>query len=161
MNPLTIRQIKPTDLKTVSAIELTCFPEAEAANYKSFEKRIAVYPAGFLVGELDGEVIGFINGGATNNMTIEDEFFCDMTLHSDTGKNMVIFGLDVLPEHRKKGIAEALLNSFITTSKQLNKKSILLTCKTHLIAYYEKFGFIPFVVLCGLLIGLGRNPVGR
>ncbi|NCC55007.1 MAG: N-acetyltransferase, partial [Erysipelotrichia bacterium] len=48
----------------------------------------------------------------------------------------------VLPDYRKQKVGEALLNAFISLTKERNKKGIVLTCKDHLIAYYEKFGFI-------------------
>lgn len=52
-----------------------------------------------------------------------------------------MFGLDVLPEYRKTGVAAKLLNEMINLSKVRGKKGIILTCKDHLIHYYEKFGF--------------------
>lgn len=72
---LLIRNAKIEDLKTIVEIEATCFPEAEAAKESSIKERLEVYSKGFFVGELEGQIIGFINGGASDDALVEDEFF--------------------------------------------------------------------------------------
>ena len=139
---LMIRNVRKEDLDKVAKIEASCFPKAEAASKTAFEERITVFSEGFYVAELDNEIIGFINGGATNENHIEDDFFNNMDLHVLDGENIVIFGLDVHPDHQKKGYAKVLMNHFIDASKKDGRKKILLTCKEHLIGYYEKFGYV-------------------
>ena len=39
-------------------------------------------------------------------------------------------------------MAAALLNAFIDLAKKRHKKGMILTCKDHLIHYYQKFGFV-------------------
>ena len=46
-----------------------------------------------------------------------------------------------LPEYRKKGYAEKLINELISDAKTQGKKGVVLTCKDVLVSYYEKFGF--------------------
>lgn len=106
MEKLTIRSILPEDLDRVAEIEACCFPAAEAAPRGVFKERISVFPGGFFVAELNNEVIGFINGGATNKDHIEDDFFKTMDLHIPNGDNIVIFGLDVHPQHQKKRLRQ-------------------------------------------------------
>ena len=52
-----------------------------------------------------------------------------------------IFGLDVIPEYRRQGVAADLMNHLIQTAKARGKKGMILTCKNRLIHYYEKFGY--------------------
>ena len=142
MSELKIRNALPYDLDCVSHIEALCFPPAEAAPKNVLEERIRVFPGGFFVLELDDEIIGFINGGVTNENHIKDEFFKTMNLHNPNEDNIVIFGLDVHPNHQRKGHAKSLMNHFITGAKKDGRKKILLTCKEHLIGYYQQFGYI-------------------
>lgn len=142
MNELKIRNVLSGDLDCVTQIEATCFPAAEAAPKKVFKERLSVFPAGFFVAELNNEIIGFINGGVTNETHIEDEFFKTMNLHIPNGDNIVIFGLDVHPSYQKRGYAKELMKHFIEAAKMDGRKNVLLTCKAHLIGFYEQFGYI-------------------
>ncbi len=142
MSDLRIRNVLPSDLERVTEIEATCFPAAEAAPKDAFKDRISVFPGGFFVAELDNEIIGFINGGATDKDHIEDDFFGNMGLHKNDGKNLVIFGLDVHPKYQRRGFAKELMLHFIEEAKKSGKEKVLLTCKEHLIGYYEGFGYV-------------------
>ncbi len=142
MNPLKIRKVLPQDLDCITQIEAICFPAAEAAPRKVFKERLSVFPAGFFVAELNHQIIGFINSGVTNESHIEDDFFKTMDLHIPNGDNIVIFGLDVHPNYQKRGHAKELMNHFIEAAKIDGRKNILLTCKAHLIEFYEQFGYV-------------------
>lgn len=138
---INIRKVTPEDLDAVSEVEAVCFPEAEAAAKASFRQRINTFPDSFFVAESDGKIIGFINGCITNETTIYDELFSNAALHIPNGDYQTIFGLDVIPEYRNKGIAAQLMNYMIDVSKSKGRKGVILTCKEHLINYYSKFGF--------------------
>jgi len=66
----------------------------------------------------------------------------DSSLHQKDGAYQTVFGLDVLPQYQRQGVAAALLNAFIDLAKKRHKKGMVLTCKDHLIHYYQKFGFV-------------------
>ena len=142
MTKLKIRNVLLKDLDYIVRIEATCFPALEAAPRDVLKERITIFPEGFFVAELDNEIIGFINGGLTNNKHVEDVFFKTMDNHLPTGKNLMIFGLNIHPVHQRKGYAKELMKHFIEAGKKDYRKNILLTCKEHLIKYYEQFGFI-------------------
>jgi GNAT superfamily N-acetyltransferase len=129
-------------LDRVAEIEAICFPAAEAAPRKSFEERISAFPESFLVAEAEGTLIGFINGCVTNSSVIYDELFYSTRHHKADGKNLTVFGLDVIPEYRKQGIAAQLMNHFIKLAKNTGRKSVILTCKDRLVPYYESFGYV-------------------
>lgn len=139
---ISIRKVKADDLEVVTYVEATCFPEAEAATKESLKNRIETFPNSFFVAELDGKIIGFVNGAVTNDTVIRDELFSDSSLHIEDGAYQAIFGLDVMPEYRNQGVARQLMNHIIEVAKRQERKGVILTCKDKLIHYYSKFGFV-------------------
>lgn len=137
----TIRPVKKDDLDAIVQVEATCFPAAEAATATSLKERIKTFPECFFVAEMDNKIIGFINGMATDSKTIEDIMFEDSTMHKADGIYQSIFGLDVLPEYQRQGIAASLMNHMIEDAHQKGRKGLILTCKDRLIHYYAKFGY--------------------
>lgn len=142
-----IRNIDPGDpleLKAVARVEAVCFPPAEAAPEAALCQRAAAFPDSFLVARRKdtGEIIGFINGSCTDDETISDEMFEDITLHRPDGAYQAIFGLDVLPEYRHQGVAKALMNALIDRARQQNRAGLILTCKEHLLQFYGSFGYV-------------------
>jgi ribosomal protein S18 acetylase RimI-like enzyme len=142
MNNVTIRKVQLEDLDGIAKIEAICFPEAEAAPRESFKKRITAFPDYFLVAETAENIIGFINGCVTNSPVIYDELYHNTQHHIPDGKNLTVFGLDVMPKYRRQGVAAQLMQNFIQTAKDTGRKSVILTCKDRLIHYYESFGYI-------------------
>ncbi|BBB89971.1 MAG TPA: N-acetyltransferase [Methylomusa anaerophila] len=140
MIKVTIRGVRLEDLDRVAEIEAVCFPAAEAAPRKSFKERITTFPEYFLVAETD-DLIGLINGCATNSPVIYDELFHNTSLHIPAGENLAVFGLDVIPAYRKQGIAAQLMHHFIQIAKNTGRKRVILTCKHELVHYYESFGY--------------------
>jgi ribosomal protein S18 acetylase RimI-like enzyme len=51
------------------------------------------------------ERAGILNSSATNKDDISDEALKQLIRHHPDGRNIVVFGLAVLPEYRKQGIA--------------------------------------------------------
>lgn len=142
MNEIVIRGVKKEDLDKIAGIEAECFPAAEAASKHSIEERIATFPKSFFVAEKDGRIIGFINGCATNSLVIYDALYHDTSHHIPDGESLTVFGLDVLPEHQRQGIAAKLMNNYIETARNDGRKRVILTCKDRLVHYYEYFGFV-------------------
>ena len=141
MTDITIRTAVSEDLDQVTAIEAVCFPKAEAADRASFAHRLATFPDSFFVAVHDGKIIGFVNGCVTNEKTIRDEMYEDSSLHDPKGAYQSIFGLDVLLEYQRQGIAAKLMEQMIRDAKERGRKGLILTCKDRLIHYYEKFGY--------------------
>lgn len=139
---ITIRRAFIEDLDAVTKVEVSCFPEAEAATRAALEQRIKTFSESFFVAEMNGKIIGFINGCIINGTVIYDELYKDSTLHIPDGYYQTIFGLDVIPDYRNQGVATQLVNYMIEVSKAAGRKGVILTCKDKLIRYYEKFGYI-------------------
>jgi len=140
MLPMKIRHVTENDLDACYAVESACYT-SDAATREKIQKRIELFPEGFLVAESKGRIIGIINSASTNKEDITDEAFKDMVGHVKDGKNIVIFSLAVLPEFRGTGISKRLMSKFIEVSKDLKKEKILMICKSELIPYYQKYGF--------------------
>lgn len=137
-----IRPVRSDEAAVLAKIEAACFPEAEAASLEQIEKRLAVFPENFLVAEEDGRLVGFINGGTTDQPHLPDELYHDADLHCPQGKWQTVFGLDVLPQYRRRGIGARLIDEFTALAKQRGKYGVILTCKDHMIPYYEQRGFV-------------------
>lgn len=135
-----IRQVEDKDLDQCHFVESNCFT-SEAATREKIDQRIMTYPGGFFVAELDGKIVGIINGASTDVEDISNEELKDLASFDENGKNVVIFSLAVLPGHQRKGVAKLLLNKFIDVFTKLKKEKILLLCKEHHIELYRKFGF--------------------
>lgn len=139
---LNIRQATINDLDNVTNIEKICFPEAEAAARETFEDRLKIFTESFLIAEMDGKIVGFINGSIINEMIIRDEFYSDASFHDSNGGYQSIFGLDVLPECRRIGIAAELVKALTEVARKAERKGLTLCCKEEKIHYYEKLGFV-------------------
>lgn len=136
-----IRNAGIEETEKLAEIEKICFPAAEAAGLKDFQDRMEAFQENFFVAEQDGEVVGFINGAATDQPVLGDELYHDAGLHKKDGSIQTVFGLDVLPEYRHQGIAHKLMKEFVETAKKRGKKAVILTCKEHMIPFYESCGF--------------------
>jgi ribosomal protein S18 acetylase RimI-like enzyme len=131
-----VRQVLLDDLDQCAAIEAACYGP-EGATRERIAHRIATYPEGFLIVELEGRVIGFVNSGAADKDDISDEAFKDLIGHTPAGRNLVIFSLAVHPNFQRHGIGRLLMEALIATAGQLSKQTILLLCQPALIPYYQ------------------------
>lgn len=136
-----IRKVSPDDLEGITRVEAICFPPAEAAERSALEQRIVAFPDSFFVAMDGEEIIGFINGAVTDDLVISDEMFEDIRLHKADGAYQTIFGLDVLPLYQGQGVAASLMKRLIEEARFCGRKGLILTCKNHLIHYYERFGY--------------------
>lgn len=139
---MKIRTAEISALYAVTAVEAECFPAAEAADEEIFKARLSVYPNHFWLLEDNGRLVGFINGMVTDERTIRDEMFENAELHNELGAWQAIFGVNTIPEFRKKGLAAMIMQHVISESKKQGRKGCILTCKENLIHYYEKFGYV-------------------
>ena len=125
-----LRDFRPEDLKEVMHINRTCLPE----NYSSyfFMSIHRNYPDLFLVAERGGRVVGYIM------CRVEKSFF------SRKVKGHVI-SIAVMPEHRRMGIATALMKEALSRmAERYGASECFLEVRvsnTPAINLYEKLGF--------------------
>ena len=113
---LQIRLADPGEADRLAEIEAICFPPAEAASHEEVVKRMGAFPENFVVAVKDEQIVGFINGGTTDKPVLPDEFYHDITLHRKDGEY------------------------FKELAKERGKKALILTCKEHMIPFYESHG---------------------
>lgn len=138
---MNIRMATIEDLKAIADVESRCFPVEEAASENDFKERLTVYPNHFWLLEDDGRLVGFVNGMVTNESILCDKMYEDANLHNENGQWQMIFGVNTIPEYRRQGCAEKIINKVISDAKAQGRKGLVLTCKEKLIHYYAKFGF--------------------
>lgn len=136
-----IREVTPQDLSAAASLEALCFPKEEAADESSLKQRIQTFPNSFLLLEVEENIIGMINGCITNQKTITDDLYADAQKHDPHGDYQSVFGLDVHPDYQHQGYAKLLMHAFIKKAKTEGRKGLILTCKKHLIGFYESFGY--------------------
>ena len=109
------RNVKAEEADQAIEIENICFPPNEACSPKSMTERVSRAQETFLVAvdKETGKIAGFLNGIATDEEVFRDEFFTDITLHNRKGKNIMLLGLDVLPEYRSQGLARELVRRYL------------------------------------------------
>ena len=129
------------DLDALAALEALGFPADEAASKEVFAYRLKNFPDWFLTARAQDKIIGLVNGILSKKETITDDDYLPEGEHQSDGKNLLIFGLVVHPDYRRRGIAETLLKTIMEKAKRSGIKRVALTCRDVLIPYYQKFGF--------------------
>ncbi|AUG42588.1 GNAT family N-acetyltransferase [Pseudomonas chlororaphis] len=142
LSSLLIRQVAAADLDRCFAIETLAYEGDEAATREKIATRIATWPEGFIVAEVEGVVAGFINSGAAFEVEMADEAFKELIGHDPAGPHVVIMSVVVHPDYQGLGVSRRLLEAFIERMRGLGKASINLMCKERHVPLYERFGFV-------------------
>ena len=137
------RNIRPEETDQAVMIEQICFPPNEACSEAHMRERIEKAPELFLVAEekASGKIAGFLNGLSTNEETFRDEFFTDADLYEPEGKNVMLLGLDVLPEYRGQGLARELVGRYRMRERKNGREVLILTCLQAKVEMYKRMGF--------------------
>ena len=137
------RNIRQDEAGQAAEIERICFPPNEACSREMMLKRVIKAPEFFLtaVDKKTNKIAGFLNGLATDESSFRDEFFSDESLHNSEGGNIMLLGLDVLPEYRGQGLARELMRRYLCIQGAHKRRLVLLTCLPSKIEMYEKMGF--------------------
>ena len=139
---MDIRTATMNDLEQITAVERACFPAAEAATREAFAQRLARYADHFWL-MLDGaRLVAFVDGMVTDRADLTDEMYENAALHNEVGAWQMIFGVNTLPNYRRRGLAEQLLRRTIDDARSQGRRGLVLTCKDHLVHYYGKLGFV-------------------
>ena len=138
------RNIKPEEADQAVLIEQICFPPNEACTEQNMMNRIATAPELFLVAvdKETGKLAGFLNGLSTEEDVFRDEFFTEANLYDPNGNNIILLGLDVLPDYRGQGLATEIVSRYMKREQAIGRKLALLTCLEGKGEMYKKMGFI-------------------
>ena len=137
----TFRTATPADTSRCYQIEISAYEGDEAATREKIATRIEQYPQGFLVMELDGEVIGFINSGCAHDVVMSDEAFKELVGHDAEAPNAVIMSVVIAPPYQGKGYSTLMMRTFVQGMQALGKKTIHLMCKERHVELYKRMGY--------------------
>lgn len=137
------RNIRAQEARQAAEIEQVCFPPNEACAKEMMLARIAKAPELFLVAvdKQTGKIAGFLNGLSTEEYSFRDEFFTDAELYDPNGRNVMLLGLDVLPEYRKQGLGRELMYQYLRRERENGRHMLILTCLPSKVKMYKKMGF--------------------
>ena len=130
----TVRPFKPADLEQVIDLNLKCLPE----NYTNFffMDLYDRFPEAFIVAEENGKVIGYIMSRIEIGLSSFHRF--------GIAKKGHVISIAVLPEHRRKGIGEALMQEALRAMLRYKAKECFLEVRvgnTPAVNLYKKLDF--------------------
>jgi ribosomal-protein-alanine N-acetyltransferase len=134
-----LRKFTPDDLASVMQINRVCLPE----NYTDFffidlHQR---FPETFIVAEEDGKIVGYI-------MCRVEVGLASFGLGGLIRKGHVV-SIAVLPQGRRKGVAQALMTAAMDGMRRYNAKQIYLEVRVTNaagVALYKKLGLDVYVM---------------
>lgn len=137
------RNIRLEEAEQAARIEAVCFPPNEACTPLMMHQRVEKAPELFLtaVDKETGKIAGFMNGLSTQEEILRDEFFVNADLYDPDGENIMVLGLDVLPEYRRQGLAKEIMFQYLRREREKGRKKIILTCLESKVGMYERMGF--------------------
>jgi len=137
------RNVKPEEKDEVAKIEQICFPPNEACSAKHMSERVDNAAELFLVAydKENKRIAGFLNGLSTEETVFQDKFFTDITTYNPEGKNVMLLGLDVIPECRGQGLATEIVMQYRKREYAKGRKMLFLTCLESKVEMYKKMGF--------------------
>ena len=138
---LQFRNARPSDAGRCHRIETSAYEGDEAATLDKIATRIAGYPEGFVLVEVDGAVAGFINAGCAHVVEMADEAFKELVGHDPDAPHVVIMSVAVDPAFQGRGLSRALMEEFVARMKAMGKATIYLMCRDYNVPLYEKFGY--------------------
>lgn len=130
-----IRQASAEDLPRVMMINRVCLPENYT--YFFFDSILQSYPKAFLVAEVNGEIVGYIMCRVEYGLSKLDRLSMRRLGH--------IISIAVLPDHRRMGIATALLTRALEALRNEYRCSEayleVRVSNSPAISLYRKLGF--------------------
>lgn len=139
---MIIRTANMEDLDAVASVEALCFPPAEAATKEAFAQRLQYYADHFWLMFEGDRLVSFVDGFVTDQEDLEDEMYERASMHDENGAWQMIFGVNTIPDCRRKGYAGLLIQRAIDDARKQGRKGLVLTCKPKLVSYYGRFGFV-------------------
>ncbi|KAG6890031.1 hypothetical protein C0995_012488 [Termitomyces sp. Mi166 len=145
--------IAPSDVDAAYKIEVQGYPPDEAASLDAFKYRQSEAGDLFLGAYLSGSprvLIGYICATLSPSPTLTH---ISMSTHVPSSSSVCIHSVCVSPEHRHKGVASNLLETYIAKLKERAKYArVLLITKEGTRELYEKAGF-EWIGISGVVHG--------
>lgn len=141
-SPLQYTGVSSADMVAeIAALEAASYPADEAATPEKLAFRAKEAGDFFRVvidPQSNGLVAGFVCATLTDGETLTHD---SMSVHKPTGSSLCIHSVVVHPQHRRKGLATAMLRRYLQ-EMPAQVKLVLLMCKKPLIGLYEGCDFL-------------------
>lgn len=141
MTQTTLRYAVPHDASRCFEIESAVYEGDEAATLAKIVKRIDEYPQGFLVLEIDNEIVGFINSGCAHQVAMSDSAFKELVGHDPAAPKVVILSVAVAAAQQGRGFSKLLMVEFLRRMRAAGKREIHLMCRQRHIELYRSMGY--------------------
>ena len=142
MNDLQIRNANENDVKLLADMDEMCF-SAPWSETSFFEEITTNKVAKYIVAEIDGEIVGY----AGIWIILDEGHITNVAVH---------------PEHRRKGIAKAIISEIIARSEEAGANLFALEVRTSneaAILLYEKFDFKKVGIRKGYYENNGEDAI--
>ena len=130
-NAMILRNYDPADLDAMHALDIACFERPFRFTRRAMQRFAEAKKARVIISERNDQVAGF----------------CILHIeHAEHGRAAYIVTLDVAPEHRRHGIARALMLQAELLAAQAGCTMMALhvfTGNAAATAFYESAGFLP------------------
>jgi len=163
MKDFIYRTIRIEEAEYAVRMKQICFPPDEAWPEELMMERIKKIPEMTLVVEdmRTNRIAGMINGIATDEEKFDDDFITDVSRHNPDGKNLMITGIQILPEYRHKGLAKELMLRYLHKEKAKGRVKAFLTCLDDKIQMYQKMGFQDYGIVGSNWAGIQWHEMTR
>ena len=156
---LTFRNAELADINVIMAIEKSCFKQSVMEEKSVFEKRIKLFPDGFVLMCEDNEIIGYACGEIwSEKLSLNEKTFAlghnPFETHNVNGTKFYISSMGIFEKNRGGGKGKLLFNKLI---ENIIKKYPLVNELVLIVAedwepalnIYKKQGFEEMFVLSG------------
>lgn len=141
MTHTIFRRPVPADAPRCFEIESSAYEGDEAATFAKIALRVAQYPEGFLILEIDGKTVGFINSGCAHEVVMSDDAFKELVGHDPAAPHVVIMSVVLDPAYQGRGLSTSLMKTFVAQMRARGKETIHLMCKDRHVPLYAKMGY--------------------
>lgn len=133
---VTIRKATPADMDRIVEVENQSWPAGQTASREQLERRMSVFPEGFIVAEKDGEIIGFATMKIINFdpyappkswSVVTDEGWAND--HKPNGNAIYGISTCVHPDHRKTGAGTLMVDESCALVKKLGLNYRVTGCR--------------------------------
>ena len=139
--PFSIRPANRADLPQVIQLDSAAFsPYGTAESPDVIRARQQVFPAGFVVAEADGRIIGY--GSAEKWREVREPGLDEdpRVTHVPDGPVFCITGMAVEEAFRGRGVGTAMTNHLIEAARRQHCTTVVLET-THAQTFYARLGF--------------------
>ncbi len=134
---MNIRFVQSSDLEQIHALEQINFSPQEQISEEVLATYVQLLPQTCLVMENEGEIAGFILACPSEQSTVMDDLFYLTASSLPQGPHLAIVSLSIAPQYKGQGIGTLLLAALKELAVAGKYQGIGLTCKDHLLNYYE------------------------